>query len=82
MDAWFLDGFKPSTNPEMWSDTIFHNMARLSSSKTTFSTFTAAGQVRNGLESAGFVVQKVPGYGTKRDMIIGRLAGDSLEEKI
>ncbi len=75
VDAWFLDGFKPSTNPEMWSETVFQNMTRLSHEGTRLSTFTAAGQVRRGLESAGFSVEKMQGYGRKRDMIIGRFMG-------
>ena len=70
-DAWFLDGFKPSSNPEMWSETVFKNMARLSVDGATFATFTAAGFVRRGLSDAGFKVEKVRGYGTKRDMTRG-----------
>jgi tRNA 5-methylaminomethyl-2-thiouridine biosynthesis bifunctional protein len=72
VDAWFLDGFKPSTNPDMWSDVVFEQMARLSREGTRVSTFTAAGKVRRGLEAAGFAVEKVQGFGRKRDMIIGR----------
>ncbi len=71
IDAWFLDGFKPSTNPEMWSETLFQNMARLSKPKTTFATFTSAGAVRRALQSHGYTVQKIPGYGRKREMTIG-----------
>lgn len=73
VDCWFLDGFKPSANPAMWSDTVFQEMARLSRSGTTFATFTAAGFVRRGLQKAGFDVQKVPGFGTKREMLIGKM---------
>lgn len=73
VDAWFLDGFKPSSNPEMWSETVFENMARLSHSGTTLATFTAAGFVRRGLQAAGFEIEKVPGYGRKREMVIGRM---------
>lgn len=76
VDAWFLDGFKPSTNPDMWSEAVFENMDRLSVKGTRFATFTSAGKVRRGLESAGFDVEKVPGYGRKRDMSIGRYRGD------
>lgn len=76
VDAWFLDGFKPSTNPDMWSDAVFSNMRRLSVQGTRFATFTAAGQVRRGLEGAGFDVEKVAGYGRKRDMSIGRFRGE------
>ena len=78
VDAWFLDGFKPSTNPDMWSDTVFQNMARLSHYGTSFATFTAAGGVRRGLKKAGFDVRKVPGFGSKRDMSVGEFTGDLL----
>ena len=78
VDAWFLDGFKPSTNPDMWSDTVFKNMTRLSHEGTRMATFTAAGQVRRGLERAGFTVEKVQGFGRKRDMTIGRFNGGAL----
>lgn len=71
VDFWFLDGFKPSANPEMWSQTVFENMERLSSSGTTFATFTAAGFVKRSLQEAGFEVRKVKGFGTKRDMLVG-----------
>lgn len=71
VDCWYLDGFKPSTNPDMWSETVFDEMARLSAPGTTFATFTAAGFVRRGLEAAGFQVEKKPGFGTKREMITG-----------
>ncbi len=75
VDAWFLDGFKPSTNPDMWSDTVMENMARLSRKGTRLATFTAAGKVRRGLIAAGFFVEKVTGFGRKREMIIGCFAG-------
>ena len=76
-DCWFLDGFKPSTNPDMWSDTVFQNMARLSAKKASFATFTAAGVVRRGLEVQGFVVRKVSGFGRKREMCVGYYEGVS-----
>ena len=75
VDAWFLDGFKPSTNPDMWSDMVFQHMARLSRPGTSYATFTAAGAVRRGLIQAGFSAEKVPGYGSKRDMTIGQFSG-------
>jgi tRNA 5-methylaminomethyl-2-thiouridine biosynthesis bifunctional protein len=71
IDCWFLDGFKPSTNPAMWSETVFENMARLSKNGTSFATFTAAGFVRRGLEAAGFSVSRIPGFGRKREMLAG-----------
>ena len=76
VDCWFLDGFKPSCNPDMWSKTVFQNMARLSNPNATFATFTAAGFVRRGLQDAGFDVQKVKGYGRKREMCVGTYQGN------
>lgn len=77
LDAWFLDGFAPSKNPEMWQPALFKQMARLSHSQTTFATFTSAGMVRRGLEAAGFKVNKQPGFGKKREMITGYFTGNN-----
>lgn len=71
VDCWFLDGFKPKKNPEMWTDILFQNMARMSKPGTTFATFTAAGLVRRGLWAAGFDVKRIKGYGTKWHMLTG-----------
>jgi tRNA 5-methylaminomethyl-2-thiouridine biosynthesis bifunctional protein len=71
IDAWFLDGFAPSKNPDMWSDELFQVIAELSDTGSTFATFTAAGVVRRGLHSAGFDVEKVKGFGRKREMARG-----------
>lgn len=71
VDAWFLDGFAPSKNPEMWSEALFAAMARLTRPQGTFATFTAAGFVRRGLQAAGFNVSKVKGHGKKREMLSG-----------
>ena len=71
VDAWFLDGFAPAKNPEMWTETLFENMARLSIKGSTFATFTAAGIVRRGLTENGFRVEKVKGVGCKRNMMKG-----------
>lgn len=73
IDAWFLDGFSPSKNPQMWSRELFEQMARHSAADATFATFTCAGFVRRGLEAAGFSVSKVPGFGSKREMCAGTL---------
>ncbi len=76
VDAWFLDGFSPAKNPEMWRQSLFQTMAKLSTSHTTFATFTSASIVRKGLESAGFKVNKYPGYGKKREMLSGFYRAD------
>ena len=54
VDAWFLDGFAPSKNPDMWSNDLFFQIARLTRPQGTFATFTAAGFVRRGLMAQGF----------------------------
>lgn len=63
VDAWFLDGFAPAKNPDMWNEQLFNAMARMTRPGGTFSTFTAAGFVRRGLQQAGFNVTKVKGFG-------------------
>jgi tRNA 5-methylaminomethyl-2-thiouridine biosynthesis bifunctional protein len=70
-DGWLLNGFSPFANPRMWVSDVFAGMARLSQMGTTFSTFTVAGVVRRGLETAGFTVKKFAGYGTKKEMLRG-----------
>lgn len=77
VDAWFLDGFAPSKNPEMWNQDLFNGMAKLARTGCTTATFTAAGFVRRGLIEAGFDMKKVKGFGTKREM----LAGSVIERK-
>lgn len=72
-DAWFLDGFAPAKNPEMWTPALFAELARLSHADTTLATFTCAGFVRRGLNEAGFAMAKVPGFGHKREMLAGVL---------
>ena len=73
VDAWFLDGFAPARNPAMWSEGLFQAMARFTRPGGTFATFTSAGFVRRGLQQAGFSVGKLPGFGKKREMAVGRL---------
>lgn len=70
-DAWFLDGFAPAKNGDMWSERLFNDIARLSQTNTTFATFTSAGDVRRQLQSAGFKVRKTAGFGKKREMLHG-----------
>lgn len=76
VDAWFLDGFTPARNPEMWTKSLFTAMALLSNKDSTFSTFTAASAVRHDLGEAGFDVTKAPGFGTKREMLYGVFNSD------
>ena len=72
-DAWFLDGFSPARNPELWGNDLLAEVARHTALGGTFATYTAAGFVRRGLQAAGFQVERVAGYGRKRHMSRGIL---------
>jgi tRNA U34 5-methylaminomethyl-2-thiouridine-forming methyltransferase MnmC len=72
-DAWFLDGFAPAQNPELWQPDLMDQVARHTAPGGTFATYTAAGFVRRGLEQSGFDVTRRPGFGRKRHMTTGRL---------
>lgn len=69
VDAWFLDGFAPAKNEAMWSEEVFAQIARLSAPDATAATYTVAGVVKRGLEAAGFVTEKVAGFGKKKEML-------------
>jgi len=71
-DAWFLDGFAPSTNPAMWSDAVLDGLAARSAAGARAATFTVAGAVRRGLSARGFAVEKRPGHGRKRERLEAR----------
>lgn len=70
-DAWFLDGFSPAKNPELWSADLMAEVARHTAPGGTFATYTAAGHVRRALAEAGFTVTRQPGFGRKRHMTTG-----------
>jgi len=72
-DAWFLDGFSPGRNPELWHPELMRQVARHTAPGGTFATYTAAGRVRRALETAGFAVERRSGYGRKRHMSVGKL---------
>jgi tRNA 5-methylaminomethyl-2-thiouridine biosynthesis bifunctional protein len=73
IDAWYFDGFSPRKNPEMWSEEIFQEVAKLSNPGATFATYAAAGFVRRHIQMAGFSVEKFKGFGRKKDMVKGRI---------
>jgi tRNA U34 5-methylaminomethyl-2-thiouridine-forming methyltransferase MnmC len=72
-DAWFLDGFSPAKNPELWAPELMQDVANHTSGNGTCATYTAAGFVRRGLQGAGFEITRAPGYGRKRHMTRGVL---------
>lgn len=70
-DAFYLDGFAPDKNPELWSVPLFQALARLAAPGTTLATWSVAGSVRRGLNAAGFHTEKRAGFGGKRQMLVG-----------
>ena len=76
-DAWFLDGFAPARNPDMWAWPVLEQIGRLTRPGGTLASFTAAGNVRRGLEVAGFDIERVRGFGRKREMIKGVRRGSA-----
>ncbi len=74
-DAWYLDGFAPRQNPEMWNQDLMKAVARATTPNGTLATYTAAGFVRRNLEAARFTVEKRAGFGGKREMLAGVLKG-------
>lgn len=71
--AWFLDGFSPAKNPELWGQDLLTCVALHTKPNGTFATYTAAGHVRHALQTAGFHVSRQPGFGHKRHMTTGTL---------
>ena len=76
-DAWYLDGFSPAKNPAMWEEKLFQLIAPRTKNGGTLATFSSAGSVRRGLETAGFIVEKVKGFGVKRDMTVAKMSDSS-----
>lgn len=70
-DAWFLDGFSPAKNPEMWGEELMAQVGKHTADGGSFATYTAAGHVRRALQSAGFEVSRAPGFAGKRHMSRG-----------
>lgn len=80
VDAWYLDGFSPAKNPAMWSQETLREVARLSRKGVRLATYSAAGSVRRGLETAGFAVEKREGFGEKRDSLTALYKGAGAHE--
>ncbi|WHZ12143.1 MAG: tRNA (5-methylaminomethyl-2-thiouridylate)-methyltransferase [Burkholderiaceae bacterium] len=80
-DAIYLDGFAPDRNPELWSSELCAQLARLARPGATLATWSVAGDVRRRLAAAGFVLEKRPGFGRKREMLHGRRSGIGTRER-
>ncbi|WP_426126609.1 bifunctional tRNA (5-methylaminomethyl-2-thiouridine)(34)-methyltransferase MnmD/FAD-dependent 5-carboxymethylaminomethyl-2-thiouridine(34) oxidoreductase MnmC [Pseudomonas sp. DWP1b1] len=75
VDAWFLDGFAPAKNPDMWTAELFAELARLAAPGSTISTFTSTGWVRRLINAAGFKMKRTPGIGHKWEILRGEFLG-------
>ena len=69
VNAWFLDGFAPSCNPDMWQANVLDHMVRLSDFGTTFASFSVAGIIKRGLKQHGIQISRPRGFGHKREML-------------
>lgn len=69
VNAWFLDGFAPSCNPELWQEQIFKHIMRLSAQGTSFASFSVAGVLKRALQSYGVEITRPKGFGHKREML-------------
>jgi tRNA 5-methylaminomethyl-2-thiouridine biosynthesis bifunctional protein len=73
VDAYFLDGFSPARNPDMWSAGLFGQLVRMAAKGATAASWCCASRVRKALSDAGFLVNKAPGFGAKREMMVATL---------
>ena len=69
VNAWFLDGFAPSCNPDMWQENVLNHIVRLSDYGTTFASFSVAGVLKRGLKQHGVQINRPRGFGHKREML-------------
>lgn len=72
VDAWFLDGFSPAKNPELWDPHLLAWVGAKTAPNGTAATYTAAGHVRRALDAGGLRTERIPGFGRKRHMTIAR----------
>lgn len=71
-NALYLDGFAPSKNPDLWSESLLRRLSRCCAPDATLATWTVAASVRKSLQDAGWELERSPGFGSKRDMLTGR----------
>ena len=76
-DAFYLDGFSPAKNPDLWSPALCRSLARAARRRATLATWSVAGSVRRALAGAGFALERRPGFAGKRQMLVGRYLGEA-----
>ncbi len=79
-DAIFLDGFAPAKNPQMWEPRLLRHLGRVAAPGCTLATWSVAASVRGALEGAGFAIEKQQGFGSKKEMLVGRLVRRKFRE--
>lgn len=79
-DCWFLDGFSPQKNPLMWGEELIGTVTNLTKKGGSFATYSAAGFIRRSFDQNGWLIEKVPGFGKKRESLRGSLASEKLAE--
>lgn len=79
-DALYLDGFAPAKNPQMWSAAVVGSLAALAAPGATLASWTVLEEVMTRLAAAGFVLEKRPGFGTKRYMLAGHKPAPELRQ--
>lgn len=77
IDAWFLDGFSPAKNPDMWGEALFPLIGTMTAPGGTLSTFSSGGRIRKAIAAAGFSVKKVTGFGIKWSMTVAEMPGEA-----
>ena len=70
-DAWYLDGFSPAKNPQLWNEDLMKSVYNKTKPAGTFATYSVAGYVRRNLQQAGFSINRQKGFGSKREMLMG-----------
>ena len=81
VDAWYLDGFTPEKNPEMWNEEVYKLLSQCSRAKAKVATFSVASHVRKGLEAAGFEMRETRDFPHKRERLVGQLSKGKVEER-
>ena len=82
MQCWFLDGFSPANNSELWEEPLMHLLASCSDENTTLSSYSVAGKVRTALKNAGFEVSKIEGFERKRHSLFARMPAIEIEPPV
>lgn len=82
VNAWFLDGFAPSCNPDLWEENILHHIIRLSDVGTSFASFSVAGVLKRGLKQHGISISRPKGFGHKREMLKAMWNAPETQENI